>query len=797
MYKKKLLIILVWLLIPLTAFTQKGTISGYVQDAKSGEKLIAASVYDRNSGLGTTTNEYGFFSLTLTEGEVALTISYIGYTVYAETIELKGKITRSIDLEPILELEEVTVTTNRPQDIVENVQMSATSISPQLIKSIPVFLGEPDVMKALQLMPGVQSGTEGTSGIYVRGGGPDQNLILLDGVSVYNADHLFGFFSVFNPDAISNVTLIKGGFPARYGGRLSSVIDIRLKEGNMKEFHASGSVGIISSKIVLEGPIIKDKTSFLISARRTYGDLFVRPVVRAINNYNGNNGTAGYYFYDINLKVNHRFSDNDRIFLSLYTGKDKVFLTDEYEYINYDSTFRNKDEFGLYWGNLTSVMRWNHVYGSKFFSNTSLLYSNYKFDTYENYYQYINNHILSEFKFDYFSGIEDVGAMVDFDYNPSPGHSIKFGGKYLYHNFKPGITAFRTTGITDSLDINFGNKNIYAHELYVYAEDNIKISNRLSANLGLHYSIFSVQDELYNSLQPRLSARFLASNKLSFKAAVSKMQQYIHLLTNTTIGLPTDLWLPTTKLIPPENSWQYALGAAYNLKDKYTITLEGFYKDMTNLIEYKEGASFMDIGTSWEDKVDIGDGWSYGAEFLLRKDAGKFYGWIGYTLSWSWRLFENQNQGKPFPYRYDRRHDISIVLMYKFNEKTDISATWVYGTGKAVTLGVARYAPESFYFENDQYYYYSSWSEIEYYNGKNSFREPAYHRLDLALNRHKKKPWGEQTWSFGIYNAYNHLNPFFLYFGYDNYYYGGNSTRSLKQISIFPIIPSVSYAFSF
>ncbi len=800
MKRSRRLFALLWLLPPLILNAQKGTVSGYIQDASSGEKLIAASVYDQKSGLGTTTNEYGFYSLTLPEGEIDFTVSYIGYTTYQEKINLKGKILKIIDLEPSIELEEVSVTTNRPQDVVDDVQMSEMTITPKQIKAMPVFMGEADVLKALQLMPGVQSGTEGMSGLYVRGGGPDQNLILLDGVSIYNADHLFGFFSVFNPDAISTVSLIKGGFPARYGGRLSSVIDIRLKEGNSKEFHGSGSVGIISSKIMFEGPIIKDKTSFMLSARRTYGDIFVRPVIRLINDAEGNKGTAGYFFYDLNMKINHTFSNKDRIFLSLYSGKDKVFYRNEYDYLEDDSTYTDKDEFGLYWGNLTSVMRWNHVYGSKFFSNASLLYSNYKFDTYENYSYYINKTKISEYKFDYFSGIEDIGGMIDFDYNPSPLHAVKFGGKYLYHNFKPGISAFSTTGTEDSLDVNFGNENIYANELYIYGEDNIDISMRLKVNVGLHYSLFNVQDELYHSLQPRFSARYLAGKNLSFKVAVTRMQQYIHLLTNSTIGLPTDLWLPTTKLIPPQDSWQYAVGAAYNLKNEYTITLEAFYKNMKNLIEYKEGASFMEIETDWEDKVEVGDGQSYGAELYVKRDVGKFTGWLGYTLSWSWRLFENQNNSLPFPYRYDRRHDISIVAMYKFNERTDVSATWVYGTGKAVTLAVARYAPEYFHFESSPYYSYSNYREIEFYNGKNSFREPAYHRLDIALNRHKKKPWGEQTWSFGLYNAYNHLNPFFLYFGYDYNYVsstGGNTVRKLKQVSIFPIIPSVSYAFTF
>ncbi len=781
--------IVIIILFPLILNAQKYTINGFVQDAASGEKLIGASVFDSNSGLGTTSNEYGFYSLTLTAGQIDFGVSYVGYTSYIESIELNEDMQIIVDLDPSIELEEVIVTTNRPRDIVKSSQMSTITLSPKQIKALPVFLGEADVFKALQLMPGVQSGTEGTSGMYVRGGGPDQNLILLDGVSIYNADHLFGFFSVFNPDAISNVTLTKGGFPARYGGRLSSVVDIRLKEGNMKEFSGSGSIGIISSRILLEGPIVKDKTSFLISARRTYLDILVRPVIRAVNNANGDNGTAGYYFYDANLKINHKFSNKDRIFLSAYSGRDKVTMRNEYDYINDDSIYTEQSDYGLYWGNVTSVLRWNHIYGNKFFSNVSLIYSNFKFDVFENFYSYVNDRKVSAYEFEYYSGIEDLGGIIDFDYYPNPNHSIKFGGKYLYHNFKPGVTAFSSTYETDSINMEFGNEIVNSSEFYIYAEDNIKIGKRLLVNLGLHYSAFLVQDEFYNSLQPRISSRFLITDNLSIKAAFTRMEQYIHLLTNSTIGLPTDIWLPTTKDIPPQESYQTAIGAAYNLNDEWSITIEGFYKTMSNLIEYKEGASFFEIGEDWENKVEIGDGLSYGAEFLVRRDAGKLTGWIGYTLAKTDRFFENQNDGEPFPYTYDRRHDISIVAMYKFSDRTDISATWVYGTGKALTLGVARYA--SFQEGGAHPFYYDYWREVEYYNGKNGFREPAYHRLDVALNRHKKKDWGEQTWSFGLYNAYNHLNPFYLYFGHEN------NSRVLKQVSIFPIIPSVSYAFNF
>ena len=772
---------------------QKFTISGYVQDKSTGEKLIGASVFDAFSGMGTTANEYGFFSLTLPGGEVNLNVSYVGYTIFAEEIDLKSSLEYIIELEPDLQIEEVTVTTNRPQDVVRSSQMSSIKISPKQIKAMPSFLGESDVLKALQLMPGVQSGTEGTSGMYVRGGGPDQNLILLDGVPIYNADHLFGFFSVFNPDAISNVTLIKGGFPAHYGGRLSSVIDIRLKEGNMKEFSGSGSIGLISSRLMLEGPIIKDKTSFMISARRTYADVLARPIIRIINNQTGNKGIAGYYFYDLNAKINHKFSNKDRLYLSAYSGRDRLMIKDEYDYMYNDTLHTEKTDYGLYWGNLTSVMRWNHKFGNKFFSNLSLLYSNYKFDVYESYETLKNDKLFTRFQFDYFSGIEDVGAILDFDYYPDPDHSIKVGGKYLYHRFKPGVMAYKSNQELDSLDLEFGNEIINAQEFYVYAEDKMNIGNRLLVNLGVHYSAFIVQDEYYQSLQPRISSRFLLSENLSVKAAFTRMQQYIHLLTNATIGLPTDLWLPTTKKIPPEESWQTALGFAYNLDNEWTFTVEGFYKSMKNLIEYTDGSSFLEVNTEWEDKVETGDGWAYGAEFFARRDVGKLTGWVGYTLGWSNRQFLTLNDGKVFPYTYDRRHDVSVVAMYKFTDRTDISLTWVYGTGKAVTLGVARYAPDNWANQQkDDYYFYDQWNEIEYYNGKNGFREPAYHRLDFSLNRHKKKDWGEQTWSFGAYNVYNRQNPFYLYFGYDN-----NNKRQLRQVSLFPIIPSISYSFNF
>jgi hypothetical protein len=398
------------------------------------------------------------------------------------------------------------------------------------------------------------------------------------------------------------------------------------------------------------------------------------------------------------------------------------------------------------------------------------------------------------FSYDYFSGISNLGGKIDFDYMPSPRHDVKFGANYLYHTFKPGVSTFKMSEDSTTINQTFGNQAIYANEFYAYVEDDIKIGSRLNANVGLHYSGFAVRDSYYQSLEPRVAVRYLANENLSFKAAFTRMDQYIHLLTNSTIGLPTDLWLPSTDSILPQLSYQAAVGAAYNLNDTWDITLEGFYKTMDNLLEYKEGASFFDIGTNWESKIETGKGYSYGAELLIRKNIGKLTGWIGYTLSWSNREFASLNNGEPFPYKYDRRHDLSLVLLYQLNDHIDLGLTWVYGTGNALTLGVSRYGQlnETFQVYDEYFYdYYGGWNEIENYNGRNSYRMPAYHRLDLSANFHKQKKHGERTWSVGLYNAYSRQNPFFVYFGY------ANNQKALKQISLFPVIPSVRYSFKF
>lgn len=794
---KKILSLLIIFSIAASAFSQKHTLSGYVEDEATGERLISANIYNSETLQGVISNNYGFYSLTLPESKFTLTYSFVGYKPVTLDINLIKDTLINVSLEPLINIDEVIISAEKAKSAVQSTQISMTELSSKTIKALPVLFGEVDVLKALQLLPGVQSGNEGTSGIYVRGGGPDQNLILLDGVPVYNANHLFGFFSVFNPDAISSVKLIKGGFPARYGGRLSSVLDIRMKDGNNKEFTAEGSVGIISSKLTLEGPIAKDKTSFIVSGRRTYIDILAQPFIglsNARNNYGDN--TGGYYFYDATAKINHRFSNKSRLFLSTYLGRDKAYMRMN----NESETRKDENNVGLGWGNLTMALRWNYLITPKLFSNTTLTHSRYNFNTSMEMKESLNDTISDNFAFSYDSGIQDWTAKVDFDYLPNPNNSIKFGYNHIYHTFSPGVTVFELGSNGENvIDTTFGNKNIYAHEMELYAEDDWKMGTRFKANIGIHASGFLVQDSSYYSLQPRVSVRFLVNENMSLKAAYSHMTQYIHLLSNSGIGMPTDLWVPSTAVIKPQKSVQFAMGVVYEISEGIEISLETYYKEMDNLIEYKEGASFFSLQGGWEDKLEFGEGNAYGIEFLARKKLGKTSGWIGYTLSWANRRFDNISFGEWFPYRYDRRHDFSIVLSQHITDNINLGVTWVYGTGNAVTVPLEKYGGLSslpffsgrgIMSEGGELYM----NPINHFETRNNYRMLAYHRLDIGINFNKETKWGFRTWSLGVYNAYNRQNPFFLEFGQD-YSQGANGGTVLKQYSLFPIIPSVSYSF--
>ena len=786
----------------LAAGAQSYTVSGYMTDARSGETLIQATVFDKVSGKGAATNLYGFYTLTLPAGPVELVFSYIGYLPIEEKFTLQANRSLNVRLQSSTQLDEVVVLGRENAEIgVQGTQMSAVEIPAGQIKTLPTMFGENDVLKALQLMPGVQGGMEGTSGMYVRGGGPDENLMLIDGVPVYNVNHAGGFFSVFNGDAIKNVTLYKGNFPARFGGRLSSVVDVRMNDGNEHELHGNVSIGLISSKINLEGPLIKEKTTFAVSLRRTYSDLLMKPVLNRLARNNESLGklSAGYYFYDLNAKLTHRISDKDKLYLSWYSGDDAVYAkvrTSDYE----SEGGHYSTDFGLdwKWGNLVSALRWNHVVNPRMFVNTTAAYTRYRFsmgigldDTYrmEGYTQTDNTRM--EFR----SGIEDWSVKTDVDYTPVPEHVLKAGVSYTYHTFRPGVSAISLKaqdGDTQTaIDTAYGDANLYSHELALYAEDNYDLTDFVKLNGGLHYSAYYVGGQFYHSLQPRLGARFLLGERVSAKLGYAKMNQYIHLLSNSSISLPTDLWVPVTRQIEPMKSHQWSAGLFYNWRDKVDFSLEGYYKRMNNLIEYKDGASFMGSTTGWEDKVVSGRGWAYGLEFLAQKSFGKTTGWVGYTWSKAERLFDRSgqelNQGRVFPAKYDRRHDVNVTASHKFNEHIDVAATFVYATGNCATMDLQQY--------------WSDGQEVGYISGRNNYRYPDYKRVDAGVNFHRHNRLGTGTWSLSGYNVFNWKNPFMMYTKTESSWNAQTQSyetkKQLMQLSIFTFIPSVSYTLAF
>ncbi|MDE2813882.1 MAG: TonB-dependent receptor, partial [Gemmatimonadota bacterium] len=586
------------------------TLSGYVEDAVSGEKLIGAVLYEPALQKGATTNRYGFFSLTLPAGPLQVVVFHIGYQSDTLATRLDQDRQLTIALQPTpLEMGTVQVEAERLDPIQEQSQMSVVQVPIRQIKNAPVLMGEVDVLKTLQLLPGVQSGAEGMSGLYVRGGSPDQNLLLLDGAPVYNASHLFGFFSVFNANAIKNVQLTKAGFPARYGGRLSSVLEVDMKDGNMKTFEGEGSVGLIASQLTLQGPLRKDRTSFIVSARRTYIDLLIRPFLPS-------DEKGGYHFYDLNAKLNHIFSPESRVFLSLYSGDDRFWsdFKEEYRGGNYREEDSIATDFG--WGNITSTLRWNYLFDNQLFGNFTAIYSRYQLSTHVDDRTTITSDGEREtegLRLRYLSGIRDWGLKADLDYLPNPTHYIRFGGSGTLHTYSPGAAHIKSDPADGAPeDTTLAAQVTDALEYSLYGEDDVQLTDRLKANVGLHTSGFLVNDEFYTSLQPRVSMRYLLPSDWAVKASYALMRQYIHLLSNSTVGLPTDLWLPATERVRPQWSRQLGVGLARQLKDQYEFSLEGYYKTMTNLIEYREGASFLvGFGESedWQDKVEIGRGW--------------------------------------------------------------------------------------------------------------------------------------------------------------------------------------------
>jgi hypothetical protein len=764
---------------------ERFTISGYVRDSTSNESIIGATISIEGLSTGITTNLYGFYSVTLSAGNYRVNVSHVGYESYVAEIQLNKNKTVNYKLLPrIIQSSEIVIRSDKREKNIKAAQMGKFELSMTNIKNVPALAGEVDPLKVLQLLPGIRNAGEGNSGLYVRGGGPDQNLILLDDAVVYNPGHLFGFFSVFNSDALKNVSLIKGGMPAEYGGRISSVVDVVMKDGNSKKFQAEGGIGTISSRLSLQGPIVKEKASYIVSARRTYIDMLIRPFVNKSSTFAG----SGYYFYDLNAKVNYRFNDKDRLFLSGYFGRD-VF------------TFRNKERSfstRIPWGNSTATMRWNHVFNSQLFANTSLIWNDYQF-------QFEGGQ--DNFQINYLSSIRDISLKSDFDYYPAPKHHIKFGINLTRHRFNPQSTSGKSQGIVfQPLKVNLK----YANYLSGYIQDDWEINDQLQINFGTRYSLFqqtgpytrynrdadgNTIDSLvyapgkiiqqYGGLEPRITMRYSLGKTSSLKAGVTRNLQFIHLVSNAGTTLPTDIWVPSTYRVKPQIGWQYSAGYFRNFKDNvWETSVEAYYKTMENQIEYKEGYT-PGIGDQEENFV-FGRGWSYGTEFYVNKAKGKLNGWVGYTLSWTWRQFDALNNGKKYPGRFDRRHDLSIVMNYQKSSKWKFSAVWVYGTGNAFTL------PERFFLVEGVL--------TQQFSSINQYRMPSYHRMDFSATltpKSSQKKKIKSEWVFSIYNVYSRQNPYFIYYSQTGNPLQGNLEVEARQVSLFPIIPGVTYNFKF
>ncbi|RLC23476.1 MAG: hypothetical protein DRH21_06980 [Deltaproteobacteria bacterium] len=750
---------------------EKNTLSGYIKDGSTGEELIGATVYIQELSIGTVSNVYGFYSITIPAGDYHVRYSYIGYETEVDSIDFYANQVINIELKPqSTQLDEVVITGEQSDENVRSAEMGVVKMDVKDLDVIPVLFGEKDILKTIQLMPGVSGAGEGSTGFYVRGGNTDQNLILLDEAPVYNASHLLGFFSVFNSDALKDMKLYKSGIPARYGGRLSSVLDVHMNNGNSKKFTMQGGIGIISSRLTLEAPIVKDKGSFIISGRRTYAD-----VVYSIfdPDFRGNS----LYFYDLNAKANYTLGEKDRIYLSTYFGRDK------FEFGN----------FGFDWGNKTATLRWNHLYNERLFSNTSFIYSNYNYKIKAE---------MSEAVTRISSGIEDLNFKQDFSFYANSNNTARFGFNVIYHTFFPG--ELTSEGENAFNDIILDQQQ--AFESGIYASNEQKIGTRFNMNYGLRLSMFNsmgpgtfntydsdgsiTNTQEYDSweniinyygFEPRMSASFLLNEVSSIKVSFQRTYQYIHLLSSSTSENPTDIWVPSSINVKPGIAEQYSIGYFRNFfDDKFETSVEVYYKDMHNQIDYKDGANVL-LNEYVEADLAFGIGRSYGLEVFLKKRLGKFTGWIGYTLGKTEKQFDQINEGNWYSARQDRRHDISIVGSYKLSQKWTLAANWIYYTGDAVTFPSGQYIIDG--------------NSVPLYTERNGYRMPDYHRLDIsATYMGKQTRRFNSSWNFSLYNVYAHENAYSISFreSEDNPY-----ENEAVQLSLFSIIPSITWNFKF
>ncbi|WP_256012502.1 TonB-dependent receptor [Desertivirga xinjiangensis] len=748
---------------------QRSTVSGIIKDASTGETLIGASVRLIEIDKAASSNSYGFYSLSAPNGEYSLQISYIGYQTLTKKISLAGKLTLNLELASSNQLQEVVISSKSSNELMNSPQMGLEKLNMEGVKNIPVLLGERDVLKTIQLLPGIKSAGEGNSGFYVRGGSSDHNLILLDEANVYNASHLLGFFSTFNSDAIKDVAVYKGGMPAQYGGRLASVLDIKMNDGNSKEYTAEGGIGLISSRLKVEGPLIKDKGSFMLSGRRTYADMFLK-----LSSDTVLNGSA-LYFYDVNAKANYEINDRNTMYLSGYFGQDKLGLNKTF-YFN--------------WGNTTATLRWNHIFNSKIFSNTSLIYSDYN---------YAIENLQSGNDFRVTSIIRDWNLKQDFQYFTT-GHTLRFGLNANHHRIEPGKISSSQTSEVNERTISTRN----GLELAAYISDEWRVSDVVSLNYGLRLSSFALlgpgtiksYDQDGNTIasrsydksqiikhyfypEPRFAINYRLAEQSALKASVTRNTQNLHLLSNSSASLPTDLWIMSSNNVKPQVADQAALGYYLNFnKDKFEFSAEVYYKNMRNQIDYKNAANLR-ANENVEAELLFGKGRAYGIELFLKKKYGDFNGWIGYTLSRTERSFDGIDNGTYFPAKQDRTHDLSLVAIYKAGKRWTLSGTFVYNTGNAVSFPHGKYQLED---------------RTEYYYGeRNRDRMPDYHRLDLGATL-EGKPGKRFTssWTFGLYNAYNRHNAYTIEFED----VPGDATRTQAvQTALFGIIPSVTWNF--
>ncbi len=748
------------------------SVSGYIKDAKTGEVLLFANVIVVELSTGVSTNQYGYYSLKLAEGNYSIQSSYLGYEPVTRKISLKANLTLDMELTPkSTNLNAVEITGKSTKSAVRSLEMGAIQLDIKQLKAVPVLFGEKDVLKGIQLLPGVSPSSEGSSNYFVRGGDADQNHILLDEAPVYNASHLMGFFSVFNSDAIKDVKLYKGGIPAPYGGRVSSVLDIRMRDGNSKEWGVTGGLGLISSRLSVEGPLVKDKSSILVSGRRTYADVMLKAVSELAD-------SVTFYFYDFNLKANYIFGDKDRLYLSGYIGRD-IF---------------GRKQAGFDSGNATLTLRWNHTFNPELFLNTSLIYSDYNYGFKADF---------GQFAFKLTSGILDYSIKQDFTWYPNPQNMIRFGWNSAYHQFKPGNFTSGNEGDTTGILAHIEPQQ--ALESGIYASNEQKISDAFSLNYGVRLSMFNnigpstvktysdreVLDSttyssgrFYNTyigFEPRITGNYLINQSNSIKASYNRMFQYLHILSNSLSSSPTDIWTPSTPLIKPTIADQISLGFFKNLpKNNWDVSVEGYYKILGNLVDYKNGANTF-LNPDIEAELEFGRGRAYGIEFSATRNTGKLTGWISYTLSKSQKQFDHINLGEWFSARQDRTHNISIVATYQFTERFSFSGNWIYYTGDAVTFPTGKYVIDG--------------TLINLYTDRNGSRMPDYHRLDVGVTYlfKPRKKWNSDI-NLSFYNVYDRKNAYSISFRESETVPG---TTEAVRLALFGIVPSISWNFRF